>query len=194
MKNENSTFHTKSEEILDQLMDLVSEGKEVKFLNLTAVKSADLYALVNRLHTSLLEDLHDAIEIRKQRQELLQEAEAEANELYLQAKYQVENHDFVNEAKLYAKKILSEATETKEKLLAEGHEQKNQIITEGLQFVDSLLETCESAVTETESHTTKALQSSKTLLSESRKQVERKAKEQLQSFRYFHTDSDEKHA
>ncbi len=67
--------------LIDKLEDLIATGKKVPLTNSVVVNEKDLYDIIDEVRATLPDELKQARWIVKERQEMVEEAEKEANRI-----------------------------------------------------------------------------------------------------------------
>ena len=73
-------------EILDEMENLVIEGKHIVFTNMSIINEQELLRLIDDLQTELPQEMDNAQRILQQKEEILNNARAEADSIIAQAK------------------------------------------------------------------------------------------------------------
>jgi len=76
--------------LVDKLEDMVAEGKKVPLTSSVMVNEQNIYDIIDEIRASFPDEIKQARWIVKERQDMLDEAEKEANELVLDAKQKAE--------------------------------------------------------------------------------------------------------
>jgi len=76
--------------LIDKMEDLVSEGKKVPLTSSVMVNELKIYDIIDEIRASFPDEIKQARWIVKERQEMLDEAEKEANKLVEEANHRAE--------------------------------------------------------------------------------------------------------
>ncbi len=126
-------------ELLDELEDIIDKGASVPFSGRCILERDELLDILQELKLKLPEDLKQAKWIKEERQRILQEAQAEANEIV--ATMEKKAVSMVDENEI-TKKAIAQGQQIVERALAE----KAQIVESAYNYSDNLLETVEKVV------------------------------------------------
>lgn len=105
------------ENILEEMENLVIEGKHIIFTNQSIINEQDLLRLIDELQTELPQEMDNAQKILREKEEILTNARAEADSIIAQAKEYaqkiVDESEIVRQAKEQADliRVQSEAQE-----------------------------------------------------------------------------------
>lgn len=126
-------------ELLDELEDIIDKGASVPFSGRCILERDELLDVLQDLRLKLPEDLKQAKWIKEERQRILQEAQAEADEIIKtvekKAVSMVDENEITKQAIAQGKQIVERATN-----------EKAQIVDSAYNYSDSLLETVEKVV------------------------------------------------
>ena len=99
--------------LIDKLEDLVSEGKKVPLTSSVMVNELKIYDIIDEIRSSFPDEIKQARWIVKERQEMLDEAEKEANKLVEEANHRAEamadETEIVKKAEEHADDIMDKA-------------------------------------------------------------------------------------
>lgn len=129
-------------EMLNELEDIIDKGASVPFSGRCILERDELLDALQDLKLQLPEDLKQAKWIKEERQRILQEAQAEADEIIKtvekKAVSMVDENEITKQAIAQGKQIVDRATY-----------EKAQIVDSAYNYADSLLETVEKVVLST---------------------------------------------
>lgn len=126
-------------ELLDELEDIVEKGANVPFSGRCILERDELLDVIQDLKLKLPEDLKQAKWIKEERQRILQEAQAEADEIIKtvekKAVSMVDENEITKQAVIRAKQIVDASTN-----------EAIEISDSAYNYSDNLLETVEKVV------------------------------------------------
>lgn len=126
-------------ELLDELEDIIDKGASVPFSGRCILERDELLDVLQELKLKLPEDLKQAKWIKEERQRILQEAQAEADEIIKTVKDKavsmVDENEITKQAIAQGKQIVDHATT-----------EATQISDSAYNYSDDLLETVEKVV------------------------------------------------
>lgn len=126
-------------ELLDELEDIIDKGASVPFSGRCILERDELLDVLQELKLKLPEDLKQAKWIKEERQRILQEAQAEADEIIKtvekKAVSMVDENEITKQAIAQGKQIVERATN-----------EAAQIMDSAYAYSDNLLETVEKVV------------------------------------------------
>lgn len=126
-------------ELLDELEDIIDKGASVPFSGRCILERDELLDVLQELRLKLPEDLKQAKWIKEERQRILQEAQAEADEIIKtvekKAVSMVDENEITRQAIAQGTQIVERATN-----------EKAQIVDSAYNYSDNLLETVEKVV------------------------------------------------
>ncbi len=129
-------------ELLNELEDIIDKGASVPFSGRCILERDELLDVLQDLKLKLPEDLKQAKWIKEERQRILQEAQAEADEIIKtvekKAVSMVDENEITKQAIAQGKQIVDRATY-----------EKAQIVDSAYNYADNLLETVEKVVLST---------------------------------------------
>lgn len=129
-------------ELLNELEDIIDKGASVPFSGRCILERDELLDVLQDLKLKLPEDLKQAKWIKEERQRILQEAQAEADEIIKtvekKAVSMVDENEITKQAIAQGKQIVDRATY-----------EKAQIVDSAYNYSDNLLETVEKVVLST---------------------------------------------
>ncbi len=100
--------------LIDKMEDLVSEGKKVPLTSSVMVNELKIYDIIDEIRSSFPDEIKQARWIVKERQEMLDEAEKEADKLVDEANHRAEtmaaDTEIVKKAEEHAGSIMDKAT------------------------------------------------------------------------------------
>lgn len=128
-------------ELLEELEDIIGEGKELPFVKKVAVDGEDILALVDEIKEHLPDELKQAKWITEERVRILQEAKKEAEDIVKEAERKiiemVDEHEITKKAEEKALKIIEDA-KIQSREISEGTKE----------YSDARLEEAEISLTE----------------------------------------------
>ncbi|MDI6715930.1 MAG: ATPase [Actinomycetota bacterium] len=99
--------------LIDQLEDIIANGRKVPFSGSVIIKEQKIYEIIDDLRAALPEELKQARWIVKERQEMIDEAEREANRIIEEGRRKAESMvmetEIVKQAEKKANEIIEEA-------------------------------------------------------------------------------------
>lgn len=111
-------------DVIDELENLVEEGRRVPFSNRIMVEEDRFRDLVETLRETVPKEIMQAQRVVKERERIIDEAQAEALKIIEGAKNRVEyflsNEGLMNEARQRSEEILREAEADRRRLLGEA--------------------------------------------------------------------------
>ncbi len=126
-------------ELLEELEDIIDKGASVPFSGRCILERDELLDVLQELKLKLPEDLKQAKWIKEERQRILQEAQAEADEIIKtvekKAVSMVDENEITKQAIAQGKQIVERA-----------NLEKAQIVDSAYGYADSLLETVEKVL------------------------------------------------
>ncbi|MBO5364718.1 MAG: ATPase [Clostridia bacterium] len=126
-------------ELLDELEDIIEKGASVPFSGRCILERDELLDVLQELKLKLPEDLKQAKWIKEERQRILQEAQAEADELVSsvqkKAVSMVDENEITKQAVIRGKQIIERSTN-----------EAIEIADSAYNYSDNLLETVEKVV------------------------------------------------
>ena len=126
-------------ELLDELEDIIEKGASVPFSGRCILERDELLDALQELKLKLPEDLKQAKWIKEERQRILQEAQAEADEIIKtvekKAVSMVDENEITKQAIAQGKQIVERA-----------QSEATQIMDSAYKYSDNLLETVETVV------------------------------------------------
>lgn len=126
-------------ELLEELEDIIDKGASVPFSGRCILERDELLDVLQELKLKLPEDLKQAKWIKEERQRILQEAQAEADEIIKtvekKAVSMVDENEITKQAIAQGKQIVDRA-----------NNEKAQIVSSAYTYADNLLETVEKVV------------------------------------------------
>ena len=126
-------------ELLNELEDIIDKGASVPFSGRCILERDELLDVLQELKLKLPEDLKQAKWIKEERQRILLEAQAEADEIIKtvekKAVSMVDENEITKQAIAQGKQIVDRA-----------NNEKAQIVTSAYTYADNLLETVEKVV------------------------------------------------
>lgn len=129
-------------ELLEELEDIIDKGVSVPFSGRCLLDKDELLEVLSEIKVKLPEDLKQAKWIKEERERIISEAKAEANNLIKTANDQI--IAMVDENEI-TKKALSKAEEIHNQATAEA----NSVKTSSYEYADYLLENVENVVVNT---------------------------------------------
>lgn len=102
------------------------------------------------LKEAIAEDLSELNEIKEMRERIILEAQEEADRARQLARAEIEQQDIVLQAREMAREIIQTAQERAETVLSEAKELRNQLIVNSHKYVDTLFDSFEKELIETQ--------------------------------------------
>lgn len=129
-------------ELLNELEDIIEKGASVPFSGRCILERDELLDVLQELRVKLPEDLKQAKWIKEERQRILQEAQAEADEIIKTVEKKAVNMVDENE-------ITKQAITQGQQIVDRATYEKAQIVDSAYNYSDNLLETVEKVVLST---------------------------------------------
>ncbi len=126
-------------ELLEELEDIIDKGASVPFSGRCILERDELLDVLQELKLKLPEDLKQAKWIKEERQRILQEAQAEADEIIKTVEKKAVSMVDENEI---TKQAIAQGKQIVERAMAE----KAQIVESAYNYADALLETVEKVL------------------------------------------------
>jgi len=126
-------------ELLQELEDIIDKGASVPFSGRCILERDELLDVLQELQLKLPEDLKQAKWIKEERQRILQEAQAEADEIIKTVEKKAVSMVDENEI---TKQAIAQGKQIVERAMAE----KAQIVESAYNYADALLETVEKVL------------------------------------------------
>ncbi|MBR5152021.1 MAG: ATPase [Clostridia bacterium] len=126
-------------ELLEELEDIIDKGASVPFSGRCILERDELLDVLQELKLKLPEDLKQAKWIKEERQRILQEAQAEADEIIKTVEKKAVSMVDENEI---TKQAIAQGKQIVERAMAE----KAQIVDSAYNYADALLETVEKVL------------------------------------------------
>lgn len=123
-------------ELLDELEDIVDKGASLPFSGRCMLERDELIDIIQELKLKLPDDLKQAKWIKAERQRILQEAQAEADEIIKAANEK--GISMINEHE-----ITQQAIEQANQIIGKANAEAEEIKESALNYADNLLETVE---------------------------------------------------
>ena len=118
--------------LLDDIDTILEEGKIVPFSNKQMLDAEELKRLVSDIRLNMPSEITQAKKIASERRDILNDAEAEAEEIIDKARQKanimVEEHQITKEAKEAARGIMQQAKNESEMLVADAKSRANEIM------------------------------------------------------------------
>lgn len=111
-----------------------------------SVKKSHLEDYLTELKQTIKEDFNDLNNIHALKEQIILDAQQEADSIRQAARDEVEKQDIAVSANEYAKQILSRAKEEAEAILNEASQLRNDLIINTHKYCDNLLESVETEV------------------------------------------------
>ena len=125
-------------ELLDELEDIVDKGASVPFSGRCILERDELMDVIQELKLKLPDDLKQAKWIKEERQRILQEAQAEADDIIKTANEK--GISMINEHE-----ITQQAMEQARQIIEQANAEADEIKISAYNFSDNLLESVEKA-------------------------------------------------
>lgn len=141
--------NTKTEQkILEIEAHLETEAKNYIFGAFVNKKQMEEY--LEELKETIAEDLSELNEIKEMRERIILEAQEEADRIRQQVRAEIEQQDIALQAREIAREIIQTAQERAETVLSEAKELRNQLIVNSHKYVDTLFDSFEKELLETQ--------------------------------------------
>lgn len=138
MTNETKLAGSKTEIAIKKLEALMDSTIEIPKM-FSFVKPERLHEILKELEAAVKEDMEYSQSINLREQEILENAQRQADELIRRTQRELESQDSVQRAQTYAKQLAAEAEKRARELLEEGQLVQQQLIVNGHKYVDKLL-------------------------------------------------------
>lgn len=142
--------NTKTEQkILEIEAHLETETKYVPPFG-SFVKRKQMEEYLEDLKEAIADDLSELNEIKEMRERIILEAQEEADRIRQEVRAEIEQQDIALQAREIAREIIQTAQERAETVLSEAKELRNQLIVNSHKYVDTLFDSFEKELLETQ--------------------------------------------
>lgn len=129
-------------EILEELEEIVDRGTKIPMTGKVLVDDTQIFELIDRMRTSLPDEIRDAQRVLYERQKLLDEAKSEADHIIERGKSYIEKLAGENE-------VSKQAQNYAEDLARQAQNYAKEVKMGAVQYTDELLQQVEKSVGET---------------------------------------------
>lgn len=129
-------------EILEELEEIVDRGTKIPMTGKVLVDDSVIFELIDRMRTSLPEEIRNAQRVLYERQKILDEAQAEAERIMERGKSYIEKMAGENE-------VAKQAQNYAEDLVRQAQAYAKEVKVGAVQYADELLQQVEKSVGET---------------------------------------------
>jgi|GEM_PF-481971 len=176
---------------LDKIESLVAGAPHLPLTNKTVISEEELVRLVEELRKDLPQELEHASEVMKERDNILQNAQAEASNIIRQAQLQVEQmldeNDIVVKAREKSRMVLSQAQQQEAEIMERTRQNSKQLQEDADRYANQVFDQLIAHVTNTFQGVQQAqagLEHARNILQQAKLQMNQQAAQQVYAQSY----------
>lgn len=172
-------FLTKTEQKISEIETYIDNCNPI--LNRALVSPKELKMYFEELKSMIVADLKESIDIKQRKEEMIKEAELEAERIRQAARDELQRDPVVKQAKAYAKEIIHKAQKDAETTLIEAKKLRDELVINGHQYVDHMLTEIEKEFTHVLSEVEKEFTEKRSIIIQNREQLRNSLEKKVES-------------